>query len=71
MLLGEYSVRTGKKKTPQQKNRGSDPAPAGSRPDPRPFSALATDPPVRLAGFKATEARDGGGEVSAYVCVCV
>ncbi len=80
MLLGEYSVRTGK--TPQHKstytidtrlcNRGSSPAPASSHPVPQPLFRRWSQ--TRLSGwrFKATEARDRGwGGECIYICVCV
>ncbi len=81
MLLGEYSVRTGK--TPQHKStytintrlchRGSNPAPASSHPVPQPLFRRWSQ--TRLSGwrFKATEVRDRGWGVNAYlyVCVCV
>ncbi len=80
MILGEYSVRTGK--TPQHKstytintrlcNRGSNPA--SSHPVPQPLFRRWSQ--TRLSGwqFKATEARDrgrGGECISLYMCVCV
>ncbi len=77
MLLGEYSVRT--RKTPQHKStytintrlchRGSNPAPASSHPVPQPLFRCWSQ--TRLSGwrFKATEARDRGGGVNAYLYV--
>ncbi len=77
MLLGEYSVRTGK--TPQHKStytintrlchRGSNPAPASSHPVPQPLFRRWSQ--TRLSGwrFKATEARDRGWGVL-YLANC-
>ncbi len=72
MLLGEYSLRTGK--TPQHKStytintrlchRGSNPAPASSHPVPQPLFRHWSDPLVRLAVQSDGGEGSGGGEVN-------
>ncbi len=79
MLLREYSVRTEEKhlstkstytiNTRLLQQGKTNSAVASSHPVQQPFvSAPVTDPPVRLAGSKRTEARDGG---RGSICVCV
>ncbi len=82
MLLGEYSVRTGK--TPQQhkstytidtrhSHRGSESGPASSHLIPQPLIRRWSDPLDQASGSKRTEAngRGGGGGGGGNVCnVC-
>ncbi len=86
-LKKKYSItwgRWGEKntKTPQQHkstytidtwhcHRGSNPAPASSHPVLQPLFRRWSDPFDRLAGSKRRRRGIGGGEVSAYLCMCV
>ncbi len=59
MLIGEYSVRTGKSNPApavQCENRGSNPAPASSHPDPQPLFRRWSQ--TRLSGWRIQS--DGG-----------
>ncbi len=70
MLLGEYSVRTGK--TPQQhkstitrqSHRGSESGPASSHLIPQPLIRRWSDPLDQASGSKRTEANGRGGAMS-------
>ncbi len=79
MLLGEYSVRTGK--TPQQQKhiihhrhttlqQGSNPALAISHPDMQPFPGASHRPACQAGGSKRRRRGIGGGEVCVCVCIC-
>ncbi len=77
MLLGEYSVRTGK--TPQQhkstytidtrqSHRGSESGPASSHLIPQPLIRRWSDPLDQASGSKRTEANGRGGGNVCNVC---
>ncbi len=73
MLLGEYSVRTGKtsqqhKSTYTTRHRGSESGPASSHLIPQPLIRRWSDPLDQASGSKRTEANGRGGSNVYNVC---